>query len=720
MSLTCRRFCLLLSALLLSAPALAEQALTGQWIRDQAQQPLKDPQTSGLTWRHNELVSLGDQSADPALRMKIFRLDPATATLNKPPIDITVSEQVRNSCFGDYLVNSPDLEALTWDRIDDKTLITVTEDASRAQLSPACSRKYAQTNSTSYPTLLLKISLNDDFTAAEITAVRPVQFPLDSKVGNLPNDGIEGLAVDDFQNLYLALEKNSASFPAIFKTRLTADFWAKDNFVKVIDANLTLPPLDTKGHPINGIDFLPSPILGHPGYLVAVARNDDQLWIFDLTNRVAPYVQQLSFYVATDNSGLCPAYERMVQTALEGVAVHGNRVYLVNDPWKQHYPDNIQCDVNAVHFQQMSPLLFQLEVDPRWFTLSRPKLQVNLPGISAMAKMEQDRYLLVQDKKIDQGGSRLGVLQLTEHGIQSYQPLSVSNWPQQQASNDLESACALPGRPDEFLAAESGSWHGEFGRLFHFKVQQNQATILGSYPLPIQQDNSEQQSGDNFEGLVCAAKAANRYLLILGERGGRGNRGKLIAGELDLAASDIIWSAQTFAAQPPLPFSMDPSLRDIADLYLESNILWASAVREASDNGPFSSIIYQIALIDVQAAQPISVIASSQAFWQIDGFKVEALAAPSNLIAGSSLAIGTEDEHFNGQWRALFAPHGQSPVIPWQLPAVAAEPVPVQTAPTAPAQPASSKTAVSTANSASQPDQASQPSQPGQNGVQHD
>lgn len=677
MNLTYRRLCLLLATLLLPTAVWAEQALTGVWIRDQASQPLKDPQTSGLTWRHGELLSLGDQSADPQLRMKIFRLDPQTAQLQHAPVDITVSEAVRNSCFGDYLVNSPDLEALTWDRIDDRTLITVTEDASRAQLSPACARKYAQTNSTSYPTLLLKISLNADFTAAEITAVRPVQFPLESKVGNLPNDGIEGLAVDDFQNLYLALEKNSASFPAIFKTRLTADFWAKDNFVKVIDANLTLPPLDTKGHPINGIDFLPSPIPGHPGYLVAVARNDDQLWIFDLTNRVAPYVQQLSFYVATDTSGLCPAYERLVQTALEGVAVHGQQIYLVNDPWKQHYPDNIQCDANATNFQQMSPLLFQLQVDPRWFTLTRPKMQVALPGISGMVKLEQDRYLVVQDKKIDQGGSRLGTIQLTAHGIQSFQPIQVSQWPQQQASNDLEAICALPGRPDEFLAAESGSWHGEFGRLFHLKVQQNQASVLGSFPLPVQRDNTEQQSGDNFEGLVCASKAPNRYLLILGERGGQGHRGQLIAGELDLAAGDILWSNQRFAAQPPLPYSMDPSLRDIADLYLESNILWATAVREASDVGPFSSIIYQIALIDVQAAQPISTIASSQAFWQIDGFKVEALAAPTSLLPGSSLVIGTEDEHLHGQWRALFAPHGQSPVIPWQAPEVAAEPLPL-------------------------------------------
>lgn len=645
----------------------AEIALTGQWIRDLEQQSLKDPQTSGLTWRHDELLSIGDQSADPSLRMKLFRINPKTATFNAPPIEITISPDVRKSCFGDYIANSPDLEALTWDRVDAFTLITVTEDASRAQLSPSCAKKYAQTNSTSYPTLLLKITLNPELTTAEITAVRPVQFPLESKVGNLPNDGIEGLAVDDHQNLYLALEKNTAAMPAIFKTRLTPDFWAKDNFVKVIDANLTLPPLDNKGHPINGIEFLPSPIPGHPGYLVAVARNDDQLWIFDLTNRVQPFVQPLSFYVATDTSGLCPVYEKIVQTALEGVTIHQGKVYLINDPWKQHYPDNIQCDVNAEHFNKMAPLLFEMPIDPRWFTLARPVVRTTLPGISAMAMVSQDSYLLVQDKKIEEGGDRLGLLQFSPDGKSSYRSVFVTNWPNNQQSNDLESICALPGRPQEFMVAESGSWHGEFGRLFHIKLYQGYASVLASFALPIQRDNTEQDVGDNFEGLVCLNKAPNRFLLVLGERGGLGQRGSLTWGEFDLAVGDIQWATQRLPVEPPQPNLAEPAQRDIADLYLESNVLWASAVREAGNTGPFSSFIYQVALLDPQAAVPVNLIAGGKIFYQIDGMKVEALAPPSQLFPNSSMAIGTEDEWFHGQWRALFPPVGQSPAVPIEI-----------------------------------------------------
>ena len=35
-------------------------------------------------------------------------------------------------------------------------------------------------------------------------------------------------------------------------------------------------------------------------------------------------------------------------------------------------------------------------------------------------------------------------------------------------------------------------------------------------------------------------------------------------------------------SEEPQPEKAEPKQRDIADLYLESNVLWASAVREAS------------------------------------------------------------------------------------------------------------------------------------------
>ena len=491
-------------------------------------------------------------------------------------------------------------------------------------------------------------------------AIRPVQFPQEAKVGNFPNDGIEGLAVDDHQNLYLALEQDMVNKPRLFKTRLTQDFWLRDNFVKVIDANLSLPVLDDSDHPINGIEFLPSPILGHPGYLVAVARNDDELWVFDLTNRIPPFVQKLSFYVSTDDSGLCPAYDKLVQTALEAVTIHNGTVYLINDPWKQHYADNIQCGTHTDKFKRMSPLLFKMPVDPRWYTPYRPKTQTALPAISGLAALDPNHYLAVQDKKIQRQGDRLTLIQLNQDQQLTAQNLFVTNWPAGQASNDLEAVCALPGQNGEFLIAESGTWQGSFGRLFHIKVFPTYAQVLNTFELPVERDSSPEQDGDNFEGLACAKKEANRYLVILGERGTATAAGFLQWGELDIAAASLQWNSQKIQVTGPTALKNRNYNRVIADLHLEGDVLWASAVLDSSDNGPFTSAVYPLALVNPSTKQPISLMAERPVLWQIDGFKVEAIASPSPLIPGAALMIGTDDENYHGQFRPL-ATTEQSP-----------------------------------------------------------
>lgn len=350
--------------------ALAAQPVAGKWITDLQGNTLTDPQSSGFTFRHTELLHLGDNSAIEPMRNKLLRINPQTAQLNADPLHISVSPHVLNGCFGALFASYPDFESLTWDRINDTVLITVTEDSSFMQLSPQCKARYGETHATDYPTLLVKIDTDKALSRAEITAVRPVQFPPAAAVGNAPNDGIEGLAFDNAGNLYLALEQNAANAPMIFKTAYAKDFWQQDGMVKVEDSKFVLPVPDDKDHPINGLDFLPAKKTGHPGYLVAAARNDDQLWIIDLSQQQPPYVQQMAYFAPTPADSPCPAYEFIVQTAVEGVAVHGDSVFLVNDAWKKRYPDNIRCPANAVHFNKFAPLLFKLPVNPAWFITS--------------------------------------------------------------------------------------------------------------------------------------------------------------------------------------------------------------------------------------------------------------------------------------------------------------------------------------------------------------
>lgn len=346
---------------------LPEQHLAGQWLTDLQGNPIPDPQSSGLTYRHGELLHIGDNSAGTDLRNKLLRINLSSGQLLAAPVPITVSPELQQSCFAELLAANPDWESLSWNRLDDSTLVTVTEDSSKFELSAACAERFANTHSTPYPTLLVKIRTDKALSFAEISAVRPVQFPAAAAVGNFPNDGIEGLAFDDAGNLYLALEQNQANAPMLFVTPYPENFWDSDDFVPVKDLALPLPLPDSEDHPINGLDFLPAQQSGHPGYLLAAARNDDQLWLLDLSRQQPPQIIPLRFYAPTTANSDCPAYEQLANTSIEGVAVVGNQVLLINDPWQRHYPENIQCPDNAAAFRQFSALMFRLPVDPRWF-----------------------------------------------------------------------------------------------------------------------------------------------------------------------------------------------------------------------------------------------------------------------------------------------------------------------------------------------------------------
>ncbi|HSG51713.1 MAG TPA: hypothetical protein VLA40_06370, partial [Rheinheimera sp.] len=174
---------------------ISEHAVAGKWLTDLNGNTLLNPQSSGYTWRHNEIVHIGDNSADVSMRNKLLRVNPAKAQLNAEPIHISVTDSVLKGCFGELFSKYPDFEALIWDRVDDTVFISVTEDSSFVSLTPECKAKYGQTNATDYPTLLVKIVTDKALTKAEITQVRPVQFPTSAHVGNFANDGIEGLAL---------------------------------------------------------------------------------------------------------------------------------------------------------------------------------------------------------------------------------------------------------------------------------------------------------------------------------------------------------------------------------------------------------------------------------------------------------------------------------------------------------------------------------------------
>lgn len=349
-----------------TAPEAAGQGVKGQWLLEADGSSMLDPQTSGLVFWRGRLLSVSDASADSSQRMQLHQFNPQTAAIAPESFAIRLSEAVTRSCFAEYLGGEPDYEALVVDPDDDKVFYLVTEDATRgAGLSSQCKQKYPDTGSTDYPTVLVRLALQSDDSLVA-THARPLQFSASSKVGNYPNDGIEGMAFGLNRTLYLGLEKDDQVKARIFSVQMDDSFWSTDEFAPLIDPELNMPSFESGNHPINGMDYYP--VENHPGFLIVAARNDSQIWIIDISKALPARVIQHHYLVPTGSSGgECDEWEVMDNASIEGLAVAGQTLYMVNDPWRRNYTKNIQCETNRSAYERMAPLLFSVPIDKQWF-----------------------------------------------------------------------------------------------------------------------------------------------------------------------------------------------------------------------------------------------------------------------------------------------------------------------------------------------------------------
>ena len=295
---------------------------------------------------------------------------------------------------------------------------------------------------------------------------------------------------------------------------------------------------------------------------------------------------------------------------------------------------------------------------------------VNLPspttGFSGMAKIDDTHYLAVHDEKSHESGVRISILEgSAEQGI-TVIPTEPASWEHSEGrSNDLEGVCSLPGRDEEFLLVEAGHWEGDFGRLFHVKVDITtvpyEVSVLHAFDLPeFDPKGPQDRDGDEIEGLACAARQDGSTLVIFGERGGSSvyPNGLLRWAVIDLnAKTGPRFSAAGRAGKAvyaPVSKDSPASNRDISALHLDAdNNLWAVATEDPGDFGPFRSVIYKAGEVRADDPDPIRIENPSSASRSVDGFKIESLAAPTTQIEGSVFAIGTEDEALGGVWRAI-------------------------------------------------------------------
>lgn len=342
-----------------------EPVLAGKWILEADGSVMLDPQTSGLTHRNGMLYSISDGSALQSQRLQIHEINPVTATLSAKADAMSMAGRVRRSCFAQYLSDEPDLEALVADPVQPGVFYTVTEDATRSgALSDSCQQRYESTGSTDYPTLLVRIESESDGRYS-MTHVRPLQFPHEFAVGDFPNDGIEGMALSPDGILYLGLERDIAGNPRIFSVKLDDAFWEETDFAKVDDPNLAVPSFASGRHPINGLEYYST--ANGQGFLLAAARNDNELWVIDTTKALPTKKISLQFSAPSGDPVNCAEQEIMDNASIEGLAVIGDTLWLINDPWKVNYMKNLQCEANRARYEGMAPLLFSMPLDSDWF-----------------------------------------------------------------------------------------------------------------------------------------------------------------------------------------------------------------------------------------------------------------------------------------------------------------------------------------------------------------
>ncbi|MDT0596538.1 hypothetical protein [Glaciecola petra] len=356
----------------------SEIVLKGTWILEQDGTTMLDPQPSGLSFLGERLFSVSDASAHATQIKRLHELDPLSGNILQKHGPIKMSKALTSSCFVDYLSSSPDYEGLVAINNNSASMspewLLVTEDATRYPgLSKACKTQYGginNTGNTKHPTLLVKISLINEVLL--VTGIRALRFDQSDGLGDYPNDGIEGLALTRDGRLLIGLEKDAQSAPRVFEFAYTPSlFDAVDEFIDVKDAQLLIPDLneglaEKANHPINGMEvYYPSP--NHSGFLIAAARNDNQLWIIDLGRTKATKIVSLQYEVTSQQSEECESTHKMNNASIEGVAVKGNMLYLINDPWRKNYNKNIVCEADRERYEKMSPLLFTLKMPSTWF-----------------------------------------------------------------------------------------------------------------------------------------------------------------------------------------------------------------------------------------------------------------------------------------------------------------------------------------------------------------
>jgi hypothetical protein len=303
---------------------------------------------------------------------------------------------------------------------------------------------------------------------------------------------------------------------------------------------------------------------------------------------------------------------------------------------------------------------------------------LRLPGISGMVKVASNHYLVAHDAKRP-GVPRLGLVEIRADGPQ-YHVVDIDAWPSgEDMANDLEGICAVPGRANEFLLAESGFYpkYGKFGRVIKvaYDAGSARARYRGAFrPFEAPSQGAETPKHQQIEGIACVQRGRT-IALLFAWRGHKTQPGTLVWGTLE----DVDAVEPTFTEKGRCALSPDVIAdRGAADLYAKAEgEAWevlSVASLDAGDLGPFRSSVYSAGMLTVADEGEICFEAGqAEVLWDIEGLKIEALAAPADCLPTSGLSVAADDESYKGVWRPIVKSADRRPPSPMLLSADARE-----------------------------------------------
>ena len=293
------------------------------------------------------------------------------------------------------------------------------------------------------------------------------------------------------------------------------------------------------------------------------------------------------------------------------------------------------------------------------------------PGISGMAKIDDNIFLTVADTKNLHGSDgllaanpapRVRILTVRENDITS-EVLSLKY--EDLPPSDLEAACSLPARNQGILMAESGFFQGKYGRIFYVRIENDRNGWTGEVhstflPFSLKHQFYSTPKDEQIEGLACLETPNHDLFLVLALRGGSHKPGMLIWGKLGGLESNqpVFTKAGEVSLTEGVRFFGN---RDASDVFLQKHCeeewqVWTIAVDDPGGKfGPFQSVIYSPGTFSWDESHGLLFHPTRPLVgWKREGLKVEALAGPAKQVENSVLSIGTEEEALGGMWFPLF------------------------------------------------------------------